>query len=41
MPKEKTTLEIIDEVNQKINLILTNQGCYTNEDYTTIKNLSQ
>lgn len=37
IPPERPTQEIIDEVNNKIELILTNQGIYTANDYSTIK----
>lgn len=37
IPREKPTKELIEELNQKLELILTTQGNYTNSDYTTIK----
>lgn len=35
--KEKTTQELINETNTKIDLILINQGIYNGNDYSTIK----
>lgn len=37
IPAERPTNEIIEEVNTKIELILTTQGNYTQHDYSTIK----
>lgn len=37
IPPERPTKEIIEEVNHKIDLILTNQGNYNSNDYSTIK----
>lgn len=37
IPPERPTKEIINDVNNKIELILTTQGNYTTKDYSTIK----
>lgn len=37
IPPERPTKELIEELTDKIELILTNQGIYTDYDYSTIK----